>query len=116
MHEHSIAQRLLEIVERHARGAGADRVLTVDLRVGDHSHIDGEILQTHFDHLAANGSGRASGAELRIERVPMRLRCDHCEHEYAPAVDHFRCPHCGSNGQLLDLGDEVRIERLEVEP
>lgn len=116
MHEHSVARHLLDVVEEHAREAGTERVVAVNLKMGEHSHIDGEILQFHFDALTAGTESPAEGARLRLQRVPMRFRCQDCHREYTPEGGDFHCPHCGATGELLDVGDELTVESIEVEP
>ena len=113
MHELSVAERLVRLVEEHARRAGARRVLTIAIRLGAHSHIAEEALRFYFQQLATGGL--AAGARLQIERVPMRSHCHACNAEYAPEAEDWRCPRCGRVGRLLDAGDELWVESLEIE-
>ena len=114
MHELAVAVQLLQLVEAEARKAGARRVLAVHLVLGEHSHINEGALRFHFERLAG-WEGLASGAELRFRREPMRFRCHECDADYAPSVDDWRCPGCGRLGKLVDAGDELRVEDIEVE-
>lgn len=116
MHELAIAQHLLQVVEERARQNGAQKVVSVKLVIGEHSHVVEETLQLYFDHLAAEGGSLAQGAHLRFRRRHMKLRCAACGSDYAPQGDSFNCPGCGKPGELLDLADELCVESLEVEP
>jgi len=116
MHELSIAQHLVQVVESHAREAEADRVVAVDLRLGAQSHVDADSLRFHFDLLTRDDGSLAQGAEIRVRRVPMRLRCGSCGTDYAPEGADYRCPDCGEVGELQDVGDDLILEAIEVEP
>ena len=108
-----MAAQLIRLVEEHARRAGAQRVLAVHLALGEHSHVVGDALRFHFEQLATGSL--VAGASLHIRRIPMRFRCDDCNADYTPEVGDWRCPQCGRVGRLLDAGDELLIESIEVE-
>ena len=116
MHELSIAQHLVQVVEAHAREAEADRVVAVDLKLGSQSHVDDDSLRFHFDLLTRDKGNLAQGAEIRVLRVPMRLRCASCGTDYTPEGADYRCPDCNGLGELQEVGDEIILESIEVEP
>lgn len=75
MHELTLAQSVVEIVEEAARREGAARVACVRLELGELSHVEPEALAFAFE-IAAQ-AGRARGARLDILRTPghaMRVR------------------------------------------
>jgi len=116
MHELAVAEHLLKQVERHAKEAGAQRVVAVDLVLGDRAHLVEASLQLHFELLAAAEGSLAQGANLRFRHVSMKLRCAACGLDYQPEAAHFLCPSCQQPGALIDAGDALLIEALEVEP
>lgn len=116
MHELAIAQHLVQVVESHACEAEADRVVAIDLKLGSQSHIDDDSLRFHFELLTQGNGSLAQGAEIRVRRVPMRLRCANCEADYTPEGADYRCPDCGDIGQLQDVGDEIMLASIEVDP
>lgn len=116
MHERSVAIHLLEIIDKHACEAKAERVLAVELVLGEQSHIVPESLQLHFDHLTSELNSLAQGAVLNIRKVPMKMDCDVCDEEYTPVQGTLNCPKCNNVGTLLDKGDELFIKSIEVEP
>jgi hydrogenase nickel incorporation protein HypA/HybF len=113
MHELGIATYLLEAVVEQARQAGADRVLAINLVVGERAGIVDESLQFSFDLLAP--STLAEGARINTRRTTMRFACARCGSEYAPRNADFGCPGCGTVGQLVDDGSTLVIESIEVE-
>lgn len=116
VHELAIAQHLAQVVESHAREAEADRVVAVDLKLGSQSHVDDDSLRFHFDLLTQDNGSLCEGAEIRVRRVPMRLRCASCGTDYTPEGADYRCPDCNGLGELQDVGDEITLEAIEVEP
>jgi hydrogenase nickel incorporation protein HypA/HybF len=70
MHEAKLCLALLDLAERRLEAAGAERILALDLAVGEWAGVAPEALAAVFP-LCAAGT-RADGAELRIARVPGR--------------------------------------------
>lgn len=113
MHELALSAYLLESVEEHAREAGARRVVTINLVVGERSCVEDEALRFCFGLLSPGTL--AEGADLALRRVPMRFWCHTCAAEYTPDPESFRCPRCGTVGGVVDDGTDVLIESLEIE-
>jgi len=113
MHELPVVQALLELTLRHARQAQAQRVLALDLVIGQMSSIVDEAVQFYWD-LLSRGT-LAEGAVLRFRRVPARFRCTTCGHEYGYDGGHLPCPRCASPRVRLVQGAEFRLEAIEVE-
>lgn len=113
MHELSIACNLVEIVEEAARTAGAARVTRVRLRLGDLAGVVEEALRFSFP-VAAQGT-LAEGAELAIERVPVRVMCRQClaEQTLTPPFI-FRCSACGASDLQFLQGRELQVESIEI--
>jgi hydrogenase nickel incorporation protein HypA/HybF len=67
VHELSLAQSMVEIVEEAARREGAARVASVRLELGELSHVEPESLAFAFEVAAQAGCAR--GARLDIHRI-----------------------------------------------
>jgi hydrogenase nickel incorporation protein HypA/HybF len=113
MHELSIAQSLLGIVEDESKKHGASRVTRVCIRVGALSAIVPESLTFSFEVLSEKTI--AEGAGLDIEIVPARGKCRACNIEFE--VDGFLsfCPECGGVVGEIVSGKELEISHIEVE-
>ncbi|MCU0493679.1 MAG: hydrogenase maturation nickel metallochaperone HypA [Chloroflexaceae bacterium] len=113
MHELSIMASLLDVAEEHARAAGAQKVLSIHVVVGERSSFVDDSLLFYFDALTP---GRlAEGAKLVIRRTPMRFYCQTCERDYTPPMNSFRCPTCNTTGRLQDDGNACYLEHMEIE-
>ena len=114
MHELAVTQSLLEIVLRHARQAGAPRVVEIHLVIGQLSSIVDDSVAFYWD-IVARGTP-AEGARLDFRRVPARFQCLACSHEYAPPPETLACPACSSQQVRVIAGDEFSVESIEVDP
>ena len=112
MHEISVVTYLLETVEEQARQHGANRVLEVNLVIGERASIVDDSLFFYFDMLTPGTL--AEGAKLITHRVPSQFSCLACGKTYI-AGDDFRCPHCGGLGHIDPQGSEFYIDTIEIE-
>ena len=113
MHELSVTEQLLNITLEHADRANAQKVLKVNLVIGDLSGFEGESIQFYFD-LLSRGT-KAEKASLSISRVPARVRCRQCRNEFAPEAMDWLCPRCGGLIEDVISGREFYVESIEVE-
>lgn len=111
MHEYSIALSLRRMVEEQAAIAHARRVIRVEVRIGDGAGVERELLATAWDNVRQGGL--TDGAELRILTVPVRWVCGLCRTAVS-AAGPLRCNACDV-GAILDGGDELFLDRLEIE-
>jgi hydrogenase nickel incorporation protein HypA/HybF len=115
MHELAVTESLLRVVLRRARESGAEKVLSVGVRIGGLSDLINEWVQRYFDHLSRGTI--AEGAVIRIERIPTTFRCHGCGHVF-PADPRAReavcCPLCSSAEMVLVSGRECFVQQIEV--
>ncbi len=113
MHELSIIQSALEIVEEQARQQGAVRVLAIRMAIGDLSGVVPEALEFAFEALASETL--AEGARLEIDRVPVTCYCERCRKEFEADVYARTCPACGTPSAEVRRGREMHLVSIEVE-
>jgi hydrogenase nickel incorporation protein HypA/HybF len=118
MHEMSIAQGILEVVQQYARAndhagdASAPKVKSVRLRIGEMAGVVPESLRFCFE-VASEGTV-AQGAELLIDEVPIRCRCFSCNLEFFAERFLFLCPACGTSGVEVLSGGELDVVELDL--
>jgi len=112
MHELSICQGLLGILEDVARGEGASRILKVRLRFGALAYVEPQALAFAFE--AVTRDTIAEGAELSFEMQPAEARCEACGHGFPTEHRAVACPSCGSTRVAIRGGTEMRVVSLEV--
>jgi hydrogenase nickel incorporation protein HypA/HybF len=114
VHELPVTQGILDVTLEAARGAGAQRILAINLVVGDLSSIVDDSVQFYFDILSRGTP--AEGAVLRFERQPAAARCRDCGHEFEATIPLTpSCPACGSARLEITGGREFRVESIEVD-
>ncbi len=112
MHELSITQNILNIVIEHAKRAGAQKVTTINLVIGELTGFVDDSIQFYFDMLSPETL--AVGAKLVIRRVPAQVRCRACGEVFALQGHKWVCPKCSALGGEIVSGREFSIESIEV--
>jgi hydrogenase nickel incorporation protein HypA/HybF len=111
MHELAVTESILEIALRHGQAAGAARITDLHLVIGELSSIVDESVQFYWD-IISEGTA-AAGATLHFRRVPARLVCQVCGHDYSPRQT-LPCPACGSADVRVTAGEEFYLEAIDV--
>ncbi len=113
MHEMSLCESVLGILEDHARSRGFERIRTVRLEIGVLSGVDLEAMRFSFD--AVTRGTLADHASLEIIEVPGVAWCMQCC-KTVPVHQRFdACPDCGGYQLQVSGGEEMRILELEVD-
>jgi hydrogenase nickel incorporation protein HypA/HybF len=114
MHELSLIQSLLDIVEDYAGKQRFERVNTLKLSFGKLSCLDPQALKFAFDVQSAGT--KAEGAELIFEIHPARLTCLDCHQETASEDYPALCPLCQSEDVQLTGGtEELKLLEMDVD-
>jgi len=113
MHEMSLCEGVLQVLQDNARSQGYSRVKTVWLEIGSLSGVEIEAMRFSFD-LVMKGS-LAAEAKLEIIRVPGQAWCMQCGKRVAVTERYDACPDCGGYQLQVTAGDELRIKELEVD-
>ena len=112
MHEMSLAEGILQIVEDTARAHAASRVRAVRLEIGTLSHVEEQALRFCFD-VVIRGSV-ADGARLDVLATPGRAWCMPCGTDVALDRLGDSCPRCGSYQLQVTQGEEMKVKDIEV--
>ena len=113
MHEMSLAEGILQIVEDTAAMQGFSRVTEVRLEIGALSGVETEALNFCLD-MVLKGSV-ADGAHVELERVPGQGWCLSCGETVPIDALYDACPKCGGYQVQATGGTEMRVKDLLVE-
>ncbi len=119
MHEMSVAQSLIQIIQSEMEKNAVTVLHTVKIRAGRINAIVPEALETAFFTLT-HGTP-LEGARLELETVPLELECGSCGTRFISATDdslflHAECPECGWElGHRVITGRELSIEYIEAD-
>lgn len=131
MHEMAIIGNVVKVISREAELAGAKRVVSVTLRVGEIRDFHSEWVQRYFDFLAKDTI--AEGATIETVTTPLMFRCGTCGNDYrydlrsrhvldeagtpidaSAEGEKPRCPlHPDADVHIVS-GNEIIIDNLEV--
>ena len=113
MHELSLAERAIQIVEAAALKAQASRVTRIRLAVGALAHVEPETLQ-YCCGLASRGT-LAEGARVDIECLPGEASCRVCKADVRLERIGLPCPACGSFDLDITDGDQLQVLDVAIE-
>jgi hydrogenase nickel incorporation protein HypA/HybF len=113
MHEMSLAEGILQIVEDAAAKQGFKRVTEVRLEIGVLSGVEIEALSFCLE-VVLKGSV-ADGARVDLQHIPGRGYCLGCGETVPVKALYDACPHCGSYQVQATGGTEMRVKDLLVE-
>lgn len=113
MHEMSLAEGVLQVIEDSARREGFQRVKELRLEIGRLSGVEIEALRFCFD--AVTRGSMAEGAALEIILLPGRAWCFPCGQAVEIDTDLATCPRCGGIELQVQGGNEMRIKDLLVD-
>ena len=114
MHEMTLTESVVRILEGEAARHGFSRVKLVRLEIGELSHVDPESILFCFGAVAGR-SPLTSGAEMKIVRAPGQAHCLDCG-DTVPLADRLApCPRCGGARLVITGGEEMRVKEMEVE-
>lgn len=113
MHEMSLSEGMLRIIEEQAEAQSFVRVRAVRLAIGALAAVDPEALRFCFD--AVTRGSVAEGARLEFLTPAGEAWCHNCGRTVAIASRLDSCPLCGGYRLEVTGGEEMRIIDLEVE-
>ena len=112
MHEMSLAEGVLQLIENAAREQRFDRVSAVWLEIGELSGVEIEAMSFCFDVVTRDSI--ADGARLEIIALPGTGWCMKCAMTVPMAEVFGECPQCGGHQLQVTGGTEMRVKELEV--
>jgi hydrogenase nickel incorporation protein HypA/HybF len=113
MHELTMSQSIIEIVEAHARKHHFDCVTKIKIQIGQFTGVDKEALELSF--ATVKRSTLAHDAELEVEIIPLLKRCEICGRTFDSGGNlGLICPDCKAPVEIV-RGREMRIEYIDLE-
>lgn len=113
MHELSIAQSVIEIVEDNIKSQPSSKVRTVFMKVGKMSNVLVDSLVFGFDSLISGTE--LEGAKLEVEEIPLKIKCNECLAETELERFTFMCTKCKSTKVEIISGNELTVSEIELE-
>jgi hydrogenase nickel incorporation protein HypA/HybF len=112
MHELSIAQSIVEIVEQYVPPENQHSVRNIRLRVGELAGVVPESLEFCYSAIVAESSLQHS--KLVIDWFPYTVRCSFCEAISRSTMGIVQCPNCESYQTVVMSGTELNVAEIEL--
>ena len=113
MHEMSLCEGVLQVIEENAISQGYTRVKSIWLEIGELAGVELEAMRFSFD-VVTRGT-LAENARLKIIEVQGQAWCMKCEKTVSAKQLFSACPQCGSYQLQVTGGNEMIIKELEVD-
>lgn len=113
MHEMSLCEGVLQVIEDSAAVQKFSKVKTVWLEIGRFAAVEPEAMRFSFE-VVVKGT-LADGARLEMLDLPGTVWCMLCAKNVEIEQRYDACPGCGGYQLQISGGDEMRIKELEVE-
>jgi len=113
MHELGITQNVLDIALEHAKNFNANKIVKINLVVGEMTGVVDECVRFYFDFISKDTI--ASEATVSFQNVPAKAHCHHCDATFALNGLDYRCPSCQGGDIEVIAGRELYVESIEVD-
>ena len=112
MHELSIAQNIVEIVEEEVSKTNGKTVEKLVLEVGTMSGIVREALEFALDEAIKNTILETS--KIEIIEIQGIAKCEKCNQEFETEEIYSACPNCSHLYSTIIKGNELKIKSIVV--
>ena len=112
MHELSVAQEIINIVNSYLPENNPANVKAVKVKVGKLSNILTDSLTFCFE--ALTNETNLKGAKLETVDVPVKVFCLNCYKESEIANPVFACPNCNHTKLKMISGMELQVDEIEL--
>lgn len=113
MHELAITEGIMGAAVPAAKEAGAKKILEIRLKIGELSGVMPECINEYFNVISKGTI--AEGALIKVEKIPVSIKCPGCGFEGTIDRKKIRCPKCGGIDFKITAGREYFVDSLEVE-
>ncbi|MDH2998545.1 hydrogenase nickel incorporation protein HybF [Pasteurellaceae bacterium LFhippo2] len=112
MHELSLAQNIMDIVEEQCRKNNVNKVTALWLELGVLSCVEQSALEFCFEMITKDTV--AENCQIHFIPIPALAYCWQCQKQVEIQINHNACPHCNSTHLQHRMGNELRIREIEV--
>ena len=113
MHEMTIAQSMIEIINEEMLKNKATNLRSVRLNIGQMSAVVPDSLSFCFEVITSGTE--LEGAKLIMDIIPLKGCCHACEEEFEIKDYTFTCPACGNTKIEAVSGHDLSIVEIEVD-
>lgn len=112
MHELSLCERLIDLLQEESQRHAFHRVTRIRLAVGRFACVDPDALRFAFD--VVRRDTLAEGATVDIQQPPGLVWCEDCSSEREVPTRVSPCPVCGGLRLSPRGGEDLTLVELEL--
>ncbi|BCD60306.1 MULTISPECIES: hydrogenase maturation nickel metallochaperone HypA [unclassified Nitratiruptor] len=114
MHEYSIVQSMLDLIEENAKKHNATKVERVVMKIGVMSGVEAHLLKIAFDTFKEGTL--CSDAELEMIIQPIIAKCRTCKKEsrFEKNEIFYECKQCGDVDLEIIDGEDMILMQLDM--
>jgi len=112
MHELSIAQNIIEMIQQYVPEPEWKQVAAVRIKIGVVAGIVPDSLEFSFQAITSESALRKT--RLIIERIPFRVQCHTCNTITENEDGFALCGECESTDIKVLSGTELQIAEIEI--
>lgn len=112
MHELSLCEGILQIIEQQASVQNFHKVKTVWLEIGKLACVEVESMRFCFDVVMQDSI--AASSTLEIVEIPGQAWCLNCQKNVLITQRYDECSCCGGFQLQITDGEQMQIKELEV--
>jgi|SRR5215469_11092363 len=113
MHEVSICQSIVDLVEEEFSESDLPNIRIVHLKIGMLSCLQPEFLKKVYEFMTADTNLKDS--RLEFERTAILAECEHCRQNFEVKYHVFICPQCGAPSSKIVQGNELLVDKIIFE-
>jgi len=113
MHELPVTKSILNITVEEAEKHKAKKVKDIKIKIGELTGLVPVSIQYYFDIISKGTI--AEGANVIIDKIPIKVLCKNCGHNYDASTKDFKCMKCESENIKITGGNEFYIDSIEIE-
>lgn len=113
MHEFSLAQSIIEIVDESLKKNGAEKAVELHLEIGTLSGVEIPALEMALESLKTNSVIETTEIKLFITKA--KAICGNCNKEFYPEDLFTPCPECSSYNSEIMSGKELLVKSIVAE-
>lgn len=109
----SVMQGIIDVIRKSAEENNINQIRKVKLVVGQMANAIPDALEMAFTMQKPEGPF-TENAELEIEFVRTRVKCNECESEFRPGEGYiFICPQCNGLDTYVIDGEQLYVDYYE---
>lgn len=111
MHELKLVGDIVKVLEKEVVSPEVGEVKTIHLEVGKLRYVVPEIIESCFEHVPK--SDKLKNAKIKIEEIPVKIKCSKCENERIVDNGDYFCESCESGETEVISGKEFMVRGIE---